>query len=508
MTHKAILTQKQSGVLLSYLNLIAKNIVTLAYTPILLRLLGQSQYGLYQMVNSVIISLTLLDLGFGSAYIRFYAKAQVSDDPDAERKLNGLYLLIFSFLALLSLIIGYLLVVNESRLFGTTLSVSELRTTKILMIMMILNVALTFISSVFDSNIIAHSQFKFQRSRQLFQTIITPILTIPLLLIGFKAISIVLVQTVVTVFFLFLNVRFSMRKLHMRFYFKKLDFSLLREVFVFSFFIFLNQIIDQVNWNLPSFLLGMLSGARDVAIFAVANQIKNIFISLSTTLSGVFAPEINEIVTTSDDNIRLTKIMTKVGMMQSTVLTFILGGFIVLGKFFICVWAGKEYKDAYWLSIILVVPFYVTLVQNTGYEIIRAKNIHQFRAVVEFIFSLANIGITVFAIKKWGLYGSVVGTVLTFVVVSWLIMNWFYQVRAKLNMFYFWRKVGVTLIPGAVSTTYLLIISKLYPIKSIVSFIGLGCIYTVIFVIVLCIIMLTNNWFDDIKKYTNRRGNN
>lgn len=488
-----MLSQKQSGVILSYINLVAKNIVALAYTPVLLRLLGQSQYGLYQMVNSVITSLTLLDLGFGSAYIRFYARAQVSKEKDAERRLNGLYLLIFIMISLVSLLIGAVLILNTQRLFGATLSAAELQTTKWLMTLMIFNVALTFISSVFDSNIIAHSQFKFQRSRQLFQTIVTPVLTLPLLFLGLKSVSIVVVQTAVTLFFLFLNVRFAIGKLKMRFKFKNLDYSLLREVFVFSFFIFLNQVIDQINWNLPSFLLGMLSGAKDVAIFAVANQIKNIFISLSTTLSGVFAPEINQIVTTSNDNRRLTSIMTKVGMMQSVILTFVLGGFIVLGQYFIEVWAGTAYQDAYWLSIILVVPFFVTLVQNTGYEIIRAKNIHQFRAIVELIFAVVNIVITILSIRYIGLYGSVIGTVSTMIIVSWFIMNWFYQKRAMLDMGYFWRKISRTLIPGVFTTSVLIGVTHFYPVNSVLKFLIVGVIYVAIFGLLLLSVVVTKS---------------
>lgn len=474
-------SQKQSGVLLSYVNLIAKNLIVLVYTPVLLRYLGQSQYGLYQMINSVISSLTILDMGFGSAYIRFYAKAQVSNDKDAEKKLNGLYLLIFLGLALVSVFVGSVLVMLNSTMFGRTLNAEELNTTRALMLLMTINVAITFISSVFDSNIMAHSQFKFQRSRQLFQTILTPILTIPLLIVGMKSIAIVIVQSSVTILFLFLNTRFALRVLGMRFQFHHLNFSLFHQVFVFSFFIFLNQIIDQINWNVPSFLLGMFSGARDVAVFAIANQIKNLFISLSTTLSGVFAPEINTIVTTTNDNMALTHIMTSVGRMQSFILTYVLGGFIILGPFFISVWAGPSYSDAYWLSLILIIPFYVTLVQNTGYEIIRAKNIHQFRAVVELVFALVNIMVTIWAIKEIGLFGSTIGTVLTMVLVSWLTMNWFYQRRAGLDMFFFWKRIATTLVPSIISTTICWAITIKIPVSSFTLFILLGIVYSVIF---------------------------
>lgn len=480
-----MMSQKRLGIILSYANLIAKNMVTFIYTPILLRFLGQSEYGLYQMANSVITSLTLLNLGFGSAYIRFYARTRSEKNNQKLAELNGLYLIIFLILSLVSIVAGFFMVINIGTIFGHSLTVNEINTTRYLMILMVLNVALSFPSSVFDSNIIAHEQFRFQRSRQLFQTIITPILTLPLLAIGMKSISIVIVQTVITLFFFALNMKFSIINLHMKFRFSNMDFSLIKEISIFSFFIFLNQIIDQINWNLPNFLLGILSGAKQVAIFAVANQIKNIFITLSTSLSGVFVPEINNIVSTTDDNDELTRIMTKVGKMQMIILTYTLGGFILLGKYFITVWAGKSYIEAYTLSLLLIIPFLVTLIQNTGYEIIRAKNMHQFRAVIEFIFALGNIGLTVFFIKYFGLIGSAMGTMVTMISVSWIIMNWFYLKKVKLNMLYFWKEIIKVSPPSILALSITSIIKQFFPVNSIMTFIIYGVLFSLIYLVIL-----------------------
>ena len=64
--------QLKIGVLLSYITIFAQNIIAIFYTPIMLRLLGQSEYGLYQLVYSVVSYLGLLSFGFSSAYVRFF----------------------------------------------------------------------------------------------------------------------------------------------------------------------------------------------------------------------------------------------------------------------------------------------------------------------------------------------------------------------------------------------------------------------------------------------------
>ena len=57
------INQRKAGVILSYAGEIVKILVNLIYTPIMLRLLGQSEYGLYQLVYSVVSYLSLLSLG-------------------------------------------------------------------------------------------------------------------------------------------------------------------------------------------------------------------------------------------------------------------------------------------------------------------------------------------------------------------------------------------------------------------------------------------------------------
>ena len=66
--------QRKSGAVLSYFSIIASTLVQLLYTPLLIRMLGQSEYGLYSLVASVIGYLTVLDLGFGNAIVVYTAK--------------------------------------------------------------------------------------------------------------------------------------------------------------------------------------------------------------------------------------------------------------------------------------------------------------------------------------------------------------------------------------------------------------------------------------------------
>mgnify|MGYP002731794571 CR=1 FL=1 len=96
----AKISQKKSGVILSYISYGVYMLSAFLYTPIMLRWLGQSEYGLYQLVNSVVSYLGLLSFGFSGAYTRFYSRYKKDNDENSIAKLNGLFMIIFSIIAL------------------------------------------------------------------------------------------------------------------------------------------------------------------------------------------------------------------------------------------------------------------------------------------------------------------------------------------------------------------------------------------------------------------------
>lgn len=104
------------------------------------------------------------------------------------------------------------------------------------------------------------------------------------------------VTTCLTITSLIVNIVYCVKKLSIRFTFGKFDFKLMKEIWVFTFFIFINQIIDQINWSVDKFLLGRLSGTTAVAVYGVGGQINTLYLQFSTSISNVFVPKVNMIV--------------------------------------------------------------------------------------------------------------------------------------------------------------------------------------------------------------------
>ena len=72
--------EKKLGVILQYSQMGLNILISFIYTPVMLRILGQSEYGIYNLSNSIISYLSLLSLGFGASYIRFYSRYKKDND--------------------------------------------------------------------------------------------------------------------------------------------------------------------------------------------------------------------------------------------------------------------------------------------------------------------------------------------------------------------------------------------------------------------------------------------
>ena len=480
------INQLKTGVILSYASQAVNILTGLLYTPIMLRLLGQSEYGLYQLVYSVVSYLGLLSLGFSASYVKFYSRYTADNNKDGVARLNGMFMTIFIIIALVCLTCGIVMFYNAESVFGNGLTLQELSKAKILLAVMVFNMALTFIGSVFSSIVTAHEKFVFLQILNLIRAVFNPLLTLPLLILGYGSVAMVLVTTLLTILGLLANIFFCIRKLCIKFKFSKFDNSLFKEMWNFTFFIFLGMIVDQLNWSVDKFLLGRMIGTGAVAVYGVAAQLNSLYLSLSTSVSSVFIPRVNMIVAKNNDNRELTSLLTKVGRIQFLILGLIITGFIIFGKEFIYLWAGENYSDAYIVGLFLMVPVTVPLVQNLGIEIQRAKNMHKVRSVVYVIMAIANIFVSIPLIKHLGVIGASAGTALSLTIGNILFMNWYYHNRMKLDMVYFWKSLQKPLVLTALVALIGVFLKKVLLIYgNILSLMFAILLYSLIYVVIL-----------------------
>lgn len=441
------MNQLRAGAILSYLSIFISVIIALVYTPIMIRLLGQSEFGLYSLIGSLAAYFSILDLGLGNAIVRYTARNRAKGDKDFESRLNGTFLILYSLIGLLTVIVGLFVYFNIDAIFGASLADSELYKAKIMIIILIINFSLSFPLSVFQSIIRAYERFVVDKLIGITRIVMAPVLILPLLLFGYGSISMVVVTTLVNLSVLLYAMIYSIRKLKIKISFDLLEWDVLREIFGYSFFVFLAVIVDQINWNTDQFIIGIFLGTVPIAVYAIAMQFVKLYIQFSTAISNLLLPRASMMVANDASSKELTNFFTKYGRMQYIVLAFILSGFILVGKPFIQLWAGENYTNAYYIILILFIPLTVPLIQNTGISILYASNLQAFRSMVLIFIAVLNVAISIPMVKFYGGIGAAIATSFSLLVGNGLIMNIYYNRRIGINTLYFWKNIGRLSIP-------------------------------------------------------------
>lgn len=476
--------ERKRGAILSYVSIIISTIVQLLYTPLLIRMLGQSEYGLYSLVSSIIGYLTVLDLGFGNAIIVYTAKYREQKKYKEEQKLHGMFFAIFCIIGLIAGSLGLVLFFSSTSLFGDTMTNIELIKMKIMLLILSFNLAITFPFSIFSSIISAYEQFTFQKIMSILNTILKPLLMIPLLFLGYKSITMCIVITCANIFVLISNYIYCKKKIKLKIKFQGFDKKLFITIFSYSFFICLGVIVDKINWSLDQFILGAVSGTIAVSVYAVASQLNQLFVNLSTAISSVLLPKMSKMVAKNASPDELTNEMIKVGRMQCFVIFLMVSGLVLFGKEFIMWWAGNNFEEAYYIALILIIPLSIPLIQNLGLSIMQAKNMHKFRAVLLVFIAILNIVVSIPLAKLYDGIGSAIGTSISLILGNIIIMNIYYYKKVKINIFKFWKEIVKLILPLIIPIIIILIVMNLYGYNSFINIIIYALLYTIIYTII------------------------
>lgn len=436
--------QLKAGAIISYLQMALSVIIGLLYTPFMIHYLGKSEYGLYNTVASVISMLSILSLGFNAGYIRYYAKYKKEENNDKIYKLNGLFLIIFTIIGVIALICGLVISFNLNIVFDKGLTGEEYEIARVLMLILTANLAISFPMSVFQSIISAHEKYIFLKLLAIFKTVGGPFVTLPLLLMGFRSIAMVSVTVGVSLVIDVCYFIFVIFRLKQKFIFYDFEKGLFKDLFVFTLFIAISTIVDQINLNVDKFLLGRFKGTSSVAIYAVGYSLYNLYSLFSSSISGVFAPRIHKIVNTTEErNLKneLSPLFIKVGRIQFAILALVASGIVFFGKPFIHFWAGEGYEDAYYVALLLVLPSTIALMQKVGIDIQRALNRHKFRSIAYLIMAIGNLVMSIFLCQKYGAVGSAIGTAISLLLAQGLTMNIYYHKKCYINILSFWKNI-------------------------------------------------------------------
>lgn len=438
--------ERTYGAGLGTVKTVISSLTNMMYVPLMLYCMGTSEFGVYQLVGSLIAYIINADFGH-CATTRMYTIARMKQDSLEQGRILSFSLLFYAVIASTFCVLGYIVYAYLDDIFVQSLTADEIASVKAIFLLFLVNVAITLPSSVFTSVINSHEKFIFLRILQIGQSILRPITVISFLFFWPYGLTVAIIQTIYNVIYTVIRAFYCYKKLDMQIFFTSFsslpqkNFIILASSTLFVFF------LEQFLWRTNQIILGIGHGVEEVAVYAVASVVFLAYAPFSAAIPSVFFPKITCMVATSCSPKALSDLFIEVGRIQWILLLLILMGFACVGQEFIALWAGPDFKDAYAIALLVMIPFSFELVQSVGCSIMQAQNCYGFRVKVYMVMGLVNLVLAIPFSAMWGGLGCAVALGTVMLSGSGFIMSWYFMKYLQMDMLQFWKEIAkITLV--------------------------------------------------------------
>lgn len=473
------------GVVLTYVTTFVSLGMSLVFTPIIIRLLGQSEYGLYETMGSFVAYLAVLDLGFGAVVTRYTARYQIVGDYEARDRFLYTCRNIYLLLCAIILILGSIFYIFIDKLFGHSFTPLELQKAHTVFLIVLGCTVMSIYSQVYKGCLNGVEKFVWPKSVQLIKVIFTKIVAIALLLLGGDSIG----YTAVLFAFEILSCIFLAWLAHRNVSFvrNKMPRRQLLEIFTFTSYLFVLAIVSQLYWQIDKLLLGIMVGTVTVAIYAAAMNIENIIRNVSSSLKEILIPRISHI---AEDDPNRSHLLTEFMIRSGRVILIAYGLMLVcitsLGEKFIVLWLGEEYAAAFPVLLILGYSTLLPTALIPGEEICKTYNRHGPLTLMYLIIALLNVVLTILMVRYWGIMGAASSTAIGLIVGNVIIALAYYHHTFDINIFQLIKGLFHKLFFSIIIVTVVgLEINQLLPQMSWIVLIIQGLIIVLVFSIVM-----------------------
>ena len=482
-------SQLRVGAVMSYINMALGSLIPMFYTPVMLNLLGQSEYGLFKLASTVTSYLGLISFGIGSAVVRYLVKYRAEGDKDGEERMFGLFNIIFLVISAITLVVGVVIAFNVGLIYGQSLSNEQLFEMTILVLILTLNTAIIFSATPYTAVVTCHERFIFLQIINIITTVLTPVINLIVLFLGYKSIGMVVSSFALTIVVRIVYIIYVKSSIGIKPRYKNMPTYLVKELLIFSFWIFVSNVVNQLYNATDTVIIGAVPALATVgvAIYNVGATFTNMMQSFTTGINSVLTPKINTMVFTGSSNTELTDMVIRFGRLQAYIVALVCSGFIAFGQQFIKLWAGPDYSEAYWVCLATMIPICIPLVQSVALNIIVAQNRHRFRSLVYLGIAIVNVIGTILCVNQFGIIGAAVVSGVAYIIGPGLILNWYYWKKIGLEIPRFWKEIfKLFIIPTIMAAVTIFILNFVTLDKWITLLIGI-IIYTLVFAIL--------NWF-------------
>lgn len=397
--------------------------VALVMSPLIVKALGDYDYGIWEIVISVIGYMGLLDLGLQPAIVRYVANYKAVDD---RVRLSVLYSSVLFLLTFLGLLV-FLFFVLWALIKPEILASNDLGITKYSAFILIIafQVLVSFVGKVFESFHEGFQNFYQKNLIQIATFLIGNVVIFILLSRGFGLLTLALGNTIgisvkFTAFYLLLKNDKSNR---LYFNIKNIKIEEIKKLLAFGFKSMAQGLAAQISNNTDSIVIGSILGPVYVTIYVIPTKLINYFRVIIYAVTKVLFPKYAEL-----DAIGYKEQIKRIYLLSSKyvigILTPVYLSLFFLGLPFISIWIGAEYADkGKYVFYIFYVFMFIYLLNPFYNGLFTAKAKQGYLAKLMMIEALFNILLSLVLIRCFGIEGVAMGTLIPTLIIKGFILS-------------------------------------------------------------------------------------
>lgn len=450
-------------------------VVSLIIVPLMFRSLGQEAYGVWVLVTAFsVVSgyLSLLDLGIQSAIVKFVAEYHSRREFEKINQIFSVGLYLFGGLGLLGAI-GLILFAQIFLTSVFNIPHNLVDVTRLMFFLLAAQILFELPGLIFSAVMDGIQRYDLQRTIMIVYVILYACILVTLLLCGYGLLSMSYTMFVLAVLKSLVLVNVLLYLMPGLKLVRKFDMGLMRQVFNFSWQIFLIRINAVIYNTMDKTIIGILLNTTQLAGYDIANKLRNISMSPLSLITPQIVPSASTLYGMGD-KMRLQELFLKGTKYQMAIAVPVIVTVLILAERFIRIWIGPEYTYMANLTRLFVVSVFIDAMIAVGQSMLigigRVKPI----IWISFVSVTVNLFFSIILTLKFGvvgvMWGTLIGLSICIVPYFWLFFNSF-----NLSLAHFWNKVlWPTYSVAAVLAVLLYYAETLLAPKNLLSLAGLG----------------------------------
>jgi len=458
---KKLVLNSLSGVTLYFVNIV----VVFVMSPVIIKALGNRDYGLWELVMSVIGYMGILDLGVGPALVRFVSVASGKQDRDDMQQTISTAFVFFLGIGVVSMLSFTFLGYSPHIIAGK--EIQDIANIGTVFLLFGLNAGIMLPSQVFIATLMGvqrHYFINFSRSALI---IVRSILAYYLLqrFYGKGLIIMAMLEPVfTTIQFILFVVAVQLDKQIPEMRLAAVTWYKFKELFTFGVKNATMTIASRLQNQSVPFIISNVIGLGSIVYFVMPNRLidygKGLAMAIAFPLTPYFGATFGK-----GDHAELVKSWLTTTLVLQTVTLVMPIIIFFYGETFLSLWIGKVYADAgRGVIYILLIGLFFDAVATNALRMLLVQGKHGKIAVIWLMLSAVSIPMGIIGASLWGVPGVALGTTTTMVIGSLVtIVMTCTNMQVTLKT-YFYETLYRLLLPLSLLGATLLVLRKSFQI--------------------------------------------